>query len=110
MDSQSVNRALMSAGVWAGTVALIGLVTGNSIDFGNIGLDAGLMAVSALGSDLAHGWAGMPPSAVSSAVVTGVAYSVVQYAWRGDTSYVVNFGFASANDYAVDAVVSRLAQ
>ncbi len=108
MDSESVRRAAFSSALWVGVAFTLGLVTGADLPLFELVQDGAIMGASALGSDLAHGWVGMVPSAMSSAASTGIMYAAIQRGWRGDDSYVINFVAASANDYLVDAV-TRLA-
>jgi hypothetical protein len=77
------------------------LATGNSVDLMNTALDAGIMSASAVGSDVLHSLIQRENTNISSAVVTGLYYAGIQRVVRGDTNYLVNAGFAGANDLAV---------
>lgn len=101
MDSSSLNRAVMSGGLWMAVIYGVGLATGNPVDLMNTALDAGIMAGSAVGADIMHSVIGMEETSISSAVVTGAYYAGIQRLVRGDTNYLVNAGIAGANDFAV---------
>ena len=109
MDPQSVNRAIMSTGLWVGVAFTLGMVTGADLPMFELAQDGAIMGASALGSDLAHGWAGILPSAMSSAASTGLMYAAIQRAWRGDDSYVVNWCAAAGNDLITEVISTRLA-
>jgi len=102
MDSLSVNRALMSSGLWFGVTWAISFAVGVEAPWSEIATDSAIMGTSALASDLAHGAAGMVSTATTSAIGTGVIYSALQRAYRGDDSYLSNFAAAAANDYMVE--------
>lgn len=102
MDSQSMSRAVMSAGLWFGVSYGLGLAFGTSPSLMDVAVDSGLMGASSLGSDLVHSVVGMNPSGVSSAVATGGLYSVSQKLYRGSDEYVVNMALAGANDWAIE--------
>ena len=110
MDPQSLNRAIMSSGLWFGVTWAIALATGVDAPLMEIGTDAALMGLSALASDAAHSAANIVPSAMSSAIGAGAVYSAAQYAWRGDNSYVTNFAAAAGNDYLVEWMGVALAK
>jgi hypothetical protein len=101
MDSSSLSRAIMSGGLWMGVIYGVSLATGNSVDLMNTALDAGIMSASAVGSDVLHSLIQRENTNISSAVVTGLYYAGIQRVVRGDTNYLVNAGFAGANDLAV---------
>lgn len=102
MDSQSLNRALMSSGLWLGVTWAVAYAAGVDAPWAEIGTDSAIMGLSAFGSDLAHSSLGMVPSAFSSAIGAGTLYTGIQRAYRGDDSYMTNFGLAFANDYLVE--------
>lgn len=109
MDAQSVNRAVMSAGLWGATVLVIGMATGADIPMLDLAVDSGIMGASALGSDWVHGLWGWTPTPMTSAVGAGALYTGIQAAYRGDDSYLTNFALAAGNDWMVEVVGSRLA-
>jgi hypothetical protein len=102
MDSVSYRRAVMSGGLWFGVAYGLALAVGASPDLYNTALDAGIMAGSAVGADLVHGLLGWNPTGVTSAVATGGMYAGIQKMVRGDSNYLVNAGFAGANDMLVE--------
>ena len=112
MDPQSLNRALMSSALWFGVTWGVALVNGVNPPVMEVATDAGLMAIAALASDAAHSALSVVPTAVSSAAGAGAFYAAAQRLYRGDTdssALLINFGLASANDYAVEVVGSALA-
>ena len=110
MDSSSMNRAVMSAGLWFGVVYGIGVLTGSeALDLMFVAKDAAVMGASAYASDAAHAAMGVVPSAMTSALSTGVMYAVAQKFYSGDESYVVNVLAAAGNDYLVEVVSSSMA-
>ena len=102
MDSVSYSRAVMSGGLWFGVAYGLGMVLGANPDLYNTALDAGMMAGSAVGADMLHGMLGWNPTGVTSALATGGMYAGLQKVVRGDSNYMVNVGFAGANDMLVE--------
>jgi hypothetical protein len=102
MDSVSYRRAVMSGGVWFVVAYGLGMVLGSNPDLFNTAVDAGIMAGSAVGADVAHGLLGWNPTGVTSAVATGAMYAGMQRVIRGDSNYLVNVAFAGANDMLVE--------
>ena len=110
MDPQSINRALMSSGLWFAVSWGIALAAGVDAPIMEIATDAGLMGGAALASDAAHAALNVIPSAMTSAVGAGAFYTGLQRAWRGDDSYVSNFVAAAGNDYLVEFAGSALSK
>jgi hypothetical protein len=108
MDSLSLNRALMSSGLWFGVTWAVSFAAGVDAPWVEIATDSAIMGASALASDTAHGLVAVPSSALTSAVATGAIYSGIQRLYRGDQSYVTNFLCAAGNDYLVEAWGSLL--
>lgn len=102
MDSVSYSRAVMSGGLWFGVVYGLGMVLGSNPDLYNTGADALMMAGSAVGADVVHGVLGWNPTGVTSALATGGMYAGIQKLVRGDNNYLINVGFAGANDLLVE--------
>ena len=102
--SVSYNRAVMSGALWFGVAYGVGMVLGANPDLYNTALDAGIMAGSAVGSDMLHGMLGWNPTGTTSAVATGAMYAGIQKVVRGDSNYLVNAGVAGANDFLVEKV------
>ena len=102
MDSVSYSRAVMSGGLWFGVVYGLGMVLGSNPDLYNTGADALMMAGSAVGADVVHGVLGWNPTGVTSALATGGMYAGIQKLVRGDSNYLINVGFAGANDLLVE--------
>jgi hypothetical protein len=102
MDSVSYRRAVMSGGLWFGVAYGLGMVLGANPDLYNTALDAGIMAGSAVGADVVHGLLGWNPTGITSALATGGMYAGIQKVVRGDSNYMVNVGFAGANDMLVE--------
>jgi hypothetical protein len=92
----------MSGGLWFGVAYGLGMVLGTNPDLYNTGADALMMAGSAVGADMVHGMLGWNPTGVTSAVATGGMYAGIQKLVRGDSNYLVNAGFAGANDMLVE--------
>jgi hypothetical protein len=92
----------MSGGLWFGVAYGLGMVLGANPDLYNTALDAGMMAGSAVGADMLHGMLGWNPTGVTSALATGGMYAGLQKVVRGDSNYMVNVGFAGANDMLVE--------
>ena len=105
MSSGNVNYALVSAGLWAGTAGVLGLVLGADISISDIAMDAGIMGASAFSADFALNAVGAPVTALSSAAAAGVMYTAIQGVARGSDAYITNFAFAAANDLAVQQFV-----
>ena len=100
--SNSANRALWAAGIWAATAYGVTALAGGSADLSNILYDAAIMGGSSWGSDYVHELTNMVPSSASSAVVCGVVFAGAQKGLRGDSNYAVNFGAAALNEFVVD--------
>lgn len=110
MDSQSMSRAVMSAGLWFGVSYGLGMAFGVRVNPVDVAIDSALLGGSALASDMLHTSLGMPPSAVSSAVATGALYAGTQKLYRGSDAYLTNAVVAGANDYAIEAYQSSQRQ
>lgn len=104
----SVNRAIMSGGIWVAMVYGLSAVQGINLSMMDVVVDAAIMGASAYSSDLAYSYAGMSPSVWQSAAGAGAAYTGIQYLYRGDSNFLVNFGMAAVNDYAVEVVGASL--
>jgi len=108
VSSQSVNRALMSAGLWFGVAYGLGMATGADLGLLDTAVDSAIMGASALGSDVFHSYIGMVPTAYSSAGVSGAMYAGIQRAYRGDSNYLINVAFAGGNDLLVEWWATRM--
>ena len=75
MDPVILNRGIMSAGLWVATIYGISLATGGDFTLMDSAVDGAIMGASAIGSDLAHGWVGMTPTTMTSALGAGVMYT-----------------------------------
>ena len=104
MDSQTISRGFMSAGLWFGVSYGLGLAFGANPQLMDIAVDSGLMGASSVASDMVHSMIGMSPSGVTSAVVTGGFYAGSQKLYRNSDDYVVNVALAGANDWAIEMV------
>lgn len=105
MDSSvSYSRAVMSGGLWFAVSYALGLALGTNPDLTNTAVDAGMMSASAVGADVVHGMLGMNPTGMTSALLTGAYFAGLQKVVRGDNNYLVNGGFAAANDLLVENV------
>jgi hypothetical protein len=104
MDSQSMSRAFMSAGLWFGVSAGLGLAFGVPLNMVDMAVDSGLMGASSLVSDVVHSAVGMNPSGVSSAVATGAVYAGTQKLYRGSDAYMTNALLAGGNDWVIEMV------
>jgi len=105
MDSSvSYSRAVMSGGLWFAVSYALGVALGTNPTLTDTALDAGMMSASAVGSDVVHGMLGMNPTGMTSAVLTGAYFAGLQKVVRGDSNYLVNGGFAAANDLLVENV------
>ena len=102
MEAVSVSRAMMSGGLWFGVAYALSMATGANIPLTDLALDSAVMAGSAIGADVMHGMLGWVPTGTTSAVLTGAYYAGLQKAIRGDSNYMVNAGFAGANDFLVE--------
>lgn len=114
MNSDSVSRAALSAGVWFGTAFALSVVLGANLPVTDLAVDAGLMGASALGADVLHGALGWVPTGVTSAAATGAMYAAAQKAYRaegkGGDNYIINFVAAAANALAVEYVTGAMNQ
>lgn len=105
MDSSvSYSRAVMSGGLWFAVSYALGVALGTNPSLTDTALDAGMMSASAVGADVVHGMLGMNPTGMTSAVLTGAYFAGLQKVVRGDSNYLVNGGFAAANDLLVENV------
>ena len=105
MDSSvSYSRAVMSGGLWFAVSYALGVALGTNPNLTDTALDAGMMSASAVGADMVHGMLGMNPTGITSAVLTGAYFAGLQKVVRGDSNYLVNGGFAAANDLLVENV------
>lgn len=102
MDSASMNRALWSAGIWAGTAFGLGALTGANITLYDAAMDGAVMGGSSYTSDYIHSMIGWQPTGLTSAVVTGAVFSGAQRGLRGSTAYTTNFVAGAANDFLVE--------
>jgi len=110
MDPASINRGIMSAGLWVATIYGISLATGGDFTLMDSAVDGAIMGASAVGSDLAHSWIGMTPTTMTSALGAGAMYTGIQAFYNGSTDYAVNFGMAAANDVAVELWSASMAK
>jgi len=107
MDSSvSYSRALMSGGLWFAVSYGLGLALGTTPSLTDTAVDAGMMSASAVGADMVHGVLGMNPTGMTSAVLTGAYFAGLQKLVRGDNNYLINGGFAAANDMLVERVAA----
>lgn len=102
MEAVSVSRAVMSGGLWFGVAYALTTATGANVSMMDLVADSGMMAVSAVGADLAHGMLGWVPTGTTSAVLTGAYYAGLQKLVRGDNNYLMNGVVAGANDFLVE--------
>lgn len=109
MDSSSVNRAILSSGLWVAVSFAICTVVGTNFDVMDLAVDGALMGASALGSDLILATANLPSSTYSSAIATGAVFTALQKAYRGSNDYLFNFGLSAVNDYGVSVVAANMA-
>jgi ABC-type branched-subunit amino acid transport system permease subunit len=94
----------MSGGLWFAVSYALGVALGTNPSLTDTALDAGMMSASAVGADVVHGMLGMNPTGMTSAVLTGAYFAGLQKVVRGDSNYLVNGGFAAANDLLVENV------
>ena len=92
----------MSGGLWFAVAYGLGMALGANPSLADTAVDAGMMAGSAVGADMVHGMLGWNPTGTTSAVATGAMYAGLQKVVRGDSNYLVNAGFAGANDFLVE--------
>ena len=104
----SLNRALWSAGIWAGTAYTLGMVLGANVSISDALMDGGVMGGSALASDYVHGAIGWHPTGFTSAAMTGALFTGAQAA-RGSRAYTSNFIAAAGNDYLTEWLGSMMA-
>lgn len=104
-----MNRALYSAGIWAGTSYALGLALGANVSLYDCGVDGVVMGGSALASDYVHQMIGWQPTGLTSAAVTGAVFAGAQRFVRGSEALGTNFAAAAANDYLVEYVGSMMA-
>jgi len=108
--SASVSRAVASGAIWFGVAYGLSMATGANLSLTDTAVDAGIMAGSSIGADVVHSGLGWSPTGVTSALATGGMYAGIQYAYRGDTNFLVNAGAAGANDMLVEMYYSMLTQ
>ena len=100
--SDSYNRALWAAGIWAVTAYGVTTLAGGNASLGNVLYDAAIMGGSSWTADKVHEWTNMVPSSVSSAVVCGAVFAGAQKGLRNDSNYGINFGAAALNEFVLD--------
>jgi len=96
----------MSGGLWFAVSYGLGLALGTTPSLTDTAVDAGMMSASAVGADMVHGVLGMNPTGMTSAVLTGAYFAGLQKLVRGDNNYLINGGFAAANDMLVERVAA----
>lgn len=97
----SLNRALWSAGIWAGTAYTLSMLLGANVSLTDALMDGGVMGGSSLASDYVHGAIGVQPTGLTSAAMTGAIFTGAQAA-RGSRAYTSNFLAAAGNDYLTE--------
>lgn len=102
--SSSMNRALWSAGVWAGTAYGLSLLTGANVSLYDAAMDGVSMGGSSYASDYIHNYLGWQPTGITSAAVTGAVFAGAQRGLRGSNAYAVNFVAGAGNDFLVEWV------
>ena len=96
MDSSTLYRAAISAGVFVGVCMVAG---GAGVPFSTYAKAAGVQVAASLGSDRIHKMTSMEPTTVTSAIATGALYTVTQHFLLGDKNDVTN-DFVSAGSEA----------
>ena len=107
MGSQSVSRAVISAGLWFAVAYGGGMALGSMPNLVDCAVDAGILGAASMGSDLVHSVVGWNPSGVSSAAATGALYAAAEKLYRNDDNYLVNAAVAGANDWAVEMYLEK---
>ena len=102
MDSESMTRAMISGGLWFAVSYGVGMVLGSNPSLTNCAVDGGVMAASALGSDLMHTMLGWEVTGTTSAVMTGAYFAAGEKLLRNSDDYLINGALAAANDFAVE--------
>jgi hypothetical protein len=97
LNSDTLTRSLVSAGVFAGASWFI---SGGRAGVNNYAMAAAVQGAAVAGSDAIHNFINMLPSSVSSAVVTGGLYTAAQFYGRGETNFQNNFGVSAASEFA----------
>jgi len=108
VSQESLNRALMSSGLWFAVAFGLGLAAGAELSLFDTAVDSAIMGTSALSSDLIHSYINMVPTVYTSAGVTGALYAGIQRFYRGDPNYLVNAAAAAGNDIFVEYVATRM--
>lgn len=103
MDSSAITRAAVSAGVFAGIAYAM---SGGAAGASDYAMAAGVQAAASLGSDVLHRVWMMYPTTMSSAVTAGGLYTAAQWATRGETNYVSNFGVSAGAEWAARSATS----
>ena len=101
-----VNRGLTAAGTWFAVSYGFSALLGVNVSFGEIAESAAYMGGSAIASDWLHSAWHMYPTAVTSAVGTGVVFAASQAVGKGSTAYVANVA-AGATTEVLASFVTR---
>ncbi len=96
-------RAIMSGALVAAITAGVQYMTTRSLDYKNIGIDAGIMAASVVAADTVSLSRFIPPIMPPSVVAGGV-YAGGQYLIRKDKNVLMNAAIGGAADYLTDAL------
>ena len=110
MDSQSMSRAVMSAGLWFAVSYGVNVAMGGNVSIVDCAVDGGIMGVCAIGSDIVHSTLGMNPTGTTSAVATGALFAGAEKLYRNSDDYMVNGLLAGANDWAIEKYQSMQRQ
>jgi hypothetical protein len=97
-----MSRAAISGGLWFAVSYGVSMLLGSGASITDCAVDGGLMAASAVGSDLMHSMLGWEPTGTTSAVMTGAYFAAASKIVRNSDDYLLNGGLAAANDFAVE--------
>jgi hypothetical protein len=98
----ALNVVMKGALLYGGTMALVGLATGQGLNLAGNAIDGAIMGGAILADDLTHATLMMDPSVASSAVVTGGWFAAMQSLLRGDSRLVRNVAAGGVTSVVLD--------
>jgi hypothetical protein len=106
MDTNaSIVRASLSAGVFAATAYVVSGGRAGSMDYAT---EAVIQGIAAVASDVAHAWASMNPTWMTSGAGTGAVAAGIKYFWRNDPALFTNFAMSAVVDGLTDTTGAML--
>ena len=99
-----VNRGLTAAGTWFAVSYGFSVLLGVNVSMGEVAESAAYMGASAVASDWLHSAWHMYPTAITSALGTGVVFAAAQAVGKGSDAYVANVAAGATTDVVASFV------